>query len=256
MFIYAANWKMNMSFDQGIDYCEKNYKDFVAISESKDKKIVLFPEFTQIKSVQDIFHNSSIFVGAQDCSSSKLGAFTGQVPVESLSQIWCKYCIVGHSEVREFRQESNQELALKILKLADFDITPILCVGETQKDFLAKNHNQVIIEQLEPVLEIIEGYYSLNNGINIREQELFIAYEPVFAIGTGVLPEVAHIEEVFDIILQVSRKFGLENKIKLMYGGSVDEKNAKTLKNIKNLNGFLMGTVSLDFKKFKKIVEL
>jgi triosephosphate isomerase (TIM) len=247
MFIYAANWKMRMSFNESMGFCRDNYEDFVAISGLKNKKIVLFPEFTQIKSVYDIFNNTDILIGAQDCSANELGSFTGQVPVLSLGQIGCHYCIVGHSEMRDFRPDSPQEIAVKILRLSEQSITPILCVGELLQDFLGKRHASLIIEQIEPVFELIAGYC---------KTDLYVAYEPVFSIGTGVVPEIGHIEEVFDLILQISRKFGFEGKIKLMYGGSVDEKNAKMLKNIKNLSGFLIGSVSLDFKKFKKIVEL
>lgn len=247
MFIYAANWKMYMSFDQAIGFCSENYENFVAISSLKDKKIILFPEFTQLKSVHNIFKDTNIFIGAQDCSVNELGAFTGQVSVMSLSQIGCSYCIIGHNEVREYIRETPEELAVKILRLVDSKITPIFCVGELMQDFLEKKHKDVIIEQLEIVFELIAGYCDI---------DFYIAYEPVFSIGTGVIPEIDHIEEVFDLIFKVACKFKLDNKIKLMYGGSVDENNTEILKNIKNLSGFLIGSASLDFKKFKKIVEL
>ncbi|KKP29665.1 MAG: Triosephosphate isomerase [candidate division TM6 bacterium GW2011_GWF2_30_66] len=247
MFIYAANWKMNMSFDKAIGFCGENYEDFVAISGLKDKKIVLFPEFTQIKSIHDIFKDTKISIGAQDCSVNEPGAFTGQVSVESLAQIGCIYCIIGHSEVREYIRETPEELAVKILRLSDSKITPIFCVGEFLQDFLGKKYDIVIREQLEAVFELIAGYCDI---------DFYIAYEPVYSIGTGMMPEICHVEEVFDLILQVACKFKLDNKIKLMYGGSVDEKNVQNFKKIKNLSGFLIGSASLDFKKFKKIVEL
>ena len=252
MFIYAANWKMRMPFNQAISFCNGNYEDFVALAIQKDKRIVLFPEFTQIKSVYDIFKDTNVLVGAQNCSANEPGAFTGQVSVASLAQIGCDYCIIGHSEVRECVNESPEEMALKILRLFDEGISPILCVGETFQDFSTKNTEMAIKNELESVFEAIKGIY----GDKKIEREICIAYEPVWAIGTGAIPEIDHIEKVFDLVLQISRKFKPVNKIRLIYGGSIDEINAKKLKNIKNLGGFLLGGVSLDFKKFKKIVEL
>lgn len=247
MFIYAANWKMKMSFNEAVAFCKDNYKGFLELSELKDKNIVIFPEFTQIKTIKDIFDKNNIFIGAQDCSVNDPGAFTGQVSVSSLKDLGCSYCIIEHSEMREYRQDSPEETAVKILRLDQENIIPVLCVGEYLQDFLSKKYRDAIKDQINRVFELISGYINGN---------LYVAYEPVFAIGTGNVPEIAHIEEVFDYIIEESKKFKLDGKIKLMYGGSVNEKNAKNLKNIRNLNGFLLGGVSLDFKNFKKIVEL
>lgn len=247
MFIYAANWKMRMPFDQAMEFCKENYKDLVFLAKQDGKNLILFPEFTHIKALCDMFEGTNVIIGAQDCSQNSLGAFTGEVSAISLCQVGCQYCLVGHSERRAHCNETSAVIAEKILRLSSQGIIPILCVGESKRDFLSKTSECVVKDQLESVLE------TLKNDLNGR---LFIAYEPIFSIGTGIVPENSHIEKIFDLIVNVGKKFGLNDKIGLMYGGSIDESNAKNIKEIKNLQGFLMGGISLDFKNFKKIVEL
>jgi len=208
---------------------------------------LLCPSFTEMSSVCSIFKGASVEIGAQDCSNERAGSYTGQVLAESLRQIGCIYCVVGHSERREYFSESSDLVGQKALRLLQVGITPILCVGEKKIDYDSNAAKDVIRAQLDTVFEKIKGFDTVN---------LCIAYEPVWAVGTGIIPKNEYIEEIFDFILEISKKYGQSGEIKLLYGGSVDDLSAKTLKNVRNLGGFLIGGASLDFKKFEKIVQL
>jgi len=245
--LYVANWKMEMSFKEGLGFCRDNYCGFIALSEIEDKRVVLCPSFTEISEVCGIFKNSAIKVGAQDCSDNKVGSYTGQVMAESLREIGCAYCIVGHSERRIHCFESNYLVGQKVLQLLQSGVIPIVCVGETMAEYNAGFVKDVVKEQLIDVFKVIEGFSAYS---------LCIAYEPVWSVGTGIVPESGYIEQIFDFILELSKKYDKKGQIELLYGGSVDESNAGSIKSISNIRGFLIGGASLDFKKFEKIVQL
>jgi len=250
MFLYVANWKMGFSFNKAIDFCENNYDGLIRLSKLGNKKIVLCPSFIEMGFLAEGFGDSLVKIGAQDCSNNKIGAYTGQVPSKSLADIGCAYCIVGHSERRSLFAESSDDIAQKVLRLQECKITPILCVGEQEFDNKEKNVESVLKEQLLPVFE------SLKDLDNLDKFRLYIAYEPIWAISTSKVPENEYIKKIFDFVLDLAKKYGLDGQITLLYGGSVDEVSAKKLKSVSNLGGFLIGTASLDFKKFEKIVQL
>jgi len=245
--LYIANWKMNMPSKQALTFCRDNYDGFEKLSQIEDKKIILCPSFTEINILCEIFKNTSIGIGAQDCSNEKIGPYTGQISAESLHQVKCTYCIVGHSERRIYCSESNKNIGQKVLRLLESGITPIVCVGEQKIDYDAGIAKDVIKMQLESVFKATK---------NIVRAHLCIAYEPVWSIGTGIAPDNEYIEEIFDFIFKTAEKYGENSEIKLLYGGSVSEENIVSLKGIKNLMGVLIGGASLDFKKFEKIVQL
>ncbi|MFC1842836.1 triose-phosphate isomerase family protein [Candidatus Dependentiae bacterium] len=260
MFLYVANWKMEMSFDKAVEFCKDNFDGFIGLSQLESKKVILCPEFTQLKAVLDVFGgngNDIMALGAQDCSEHKPGAYTGQVLAESLGQIGCNYCIVGHSERRIYGSETSDQVACKLVRLFECGITPIVCIGESKEDYENGLAKDVLQEQLEPIWEVVKAVITRKGGGKSGKRLSFcIAYEPVWSIGTGITPENSYIQEIFNFIVSLAKNNTINAQINLLYGGSVDERKVKSLKLIDNLGGFLLGGASLDFKKFEKIVQL
>jgi len=247
MFLYVANWKMEMSFNQALEFGKCHYEGFLALSKLPKKRVVICSSFTAIKALYDLFDGTLIELGAQNCSANRKGPYTGQVSAQSLKDIGCGYCIVGHSESRQYLAETNEEIAKKVLMLIQAQIEPVLCIGEHKIDYDAGNTQQVLKQQLIEVFGLIE---------QTVKPKLYIAYEPVWSIGTGIVPEKAYIEGVCEFILDLAKEKAPNLDVRLLYGGSIDEKTASLIKPIKLLSGFLIGGASLDFKKFEKIVNL
>jgi triosephosphate isomerase (TIM) len=186
----------------------------------------------------------NIEIGAQDCSANKNGAFTGEISAEMIAESGISYCIVGHSERRTYWKETNDLVAAKASRLLENNITPIICVGETLEQKQAGKTLEVIENQVWqsiPKIETIHG-------------EIIIAYEPVWAIGTGLVPTMEDIENVHNFIANILKKMGLP-KTAILYGGSVKATNAADIMNIENVGGVLVGGASLDPIQFKGIID-
>lgn len=224
--IVILNNKCNLNKDEFTIYI----KD---LSEIKTKiDLVLCPNFLNISE----FKSDKIILGSQNVSAQNSGAFTGEISANILKSYNIKYCLVGHSERRKYQQENYQEINQKIKKLLDSNITPILCIGETKEERDSKRYKEVIKEQLLSAIKDL----SLEN-----QKKIIIAYEPVWSIGTGLIPTNNQIEEIFSYI----KSFLMTNKI--LYGGSVNETNVDTLKKINLIDGYLLGALSLQEKKLK-----
>jgi len=249
MFLYVANWKMNLSFYEAGELCVENYQEFQDLSELPGKKVVLCPSYINLIPTLGLFEDccDEVEIGAQNCSAYEFGPYTGQVSAASLAEVGCTYCIVGHSEVREHFSEGDQEVAEKVVRLLENNIIPILCIGERKELYSLNTAKEFLLSQLEPVFKRIKGW---------GDMQLCIAYEPIWSIGTGITPEIEYIEKIFEYIFEIGKKMAPNAEIALLYGGSVNENNVKNMKSIANLGGFLIGSASLDFKKFEKIVQL
>jgi len=247
MFLYIINWKMYFSFRTIGQFCQENYHGFIGLSKLENKKIILCPSHTVLIAISAIFEDFELEIGAQNCSAYMSGPYTGQVSAISLAQMDCTYCIIGHSEVREYFLESDQDISEKALRLLENKIVPILCIGENKENYGVETAKKFLFAQLEPVFKKIK---------DLGRIRLCIAYEPIWAIGTGVTPKNEYIEKIFEYIIEVSEKICPNTEITLLYGGSVNENNVKKMKSIRDLGGLLIGGASLDFKKFEKIVQL
>jgi len=247
MFIYVANWKMNLPFKEALYFARSHYDGLVGLAALYDKKIVLCPTFMEIKALSDMFTDSGVEIGAQDCSMHALGAYTGQVSALSLEDIGCNYCIVGHSERRLYLAETSADVAKKVARLLEVNINPIVCVGEKSEDYAAERAKEIIKEQVLPILGVVK---------ELGASKIYLAYEPVWAIGTGVVPKEEYVAEIFGQIEKLGKKYVPDTEIVLLYGGSIDEITASSIKSIASLGGFLIGSASLDFQKFEKIVKL
>ncbi len=227
--IVAANFKMNLNL--------KDYKHFLKnfnTNASKDTEIILCPPFVYLNEFKKL--KKDFYLGAQDVSEVAVGRHTGQVSASMLKDFGVEFVIVGHSERRGF--ELDEQIANKVKQAVDNGIIPIVCVGENVKN----QDDAQIINQVNTALSKIE------NSSNI-----IIAYEPVWAIGSGEIPSAAYINKKTNLIKKLAKKLGF--KIKVLYGGSVDAKYLSQLKKC-SLDGYLVGGLSLDVNKFLNFVRL
>lgn len=249
-YIFVANWKMNLTFNQSLEFATANFDEFVGLSAQNNHKIVLCPSFESLYPIIQMFKKTEISIGAQDCSAHTNGTFTGQVSTRSLQEIGCTYCIVGHSESRSDFSMTNEKVSQKFIHLLDYDVTPILCVGETKQEFDKKNTLKTLESQLEPVFKILSSKTIVHSYLTP-----IIAYEPTWSVGTGKVADIDHLETVFSWIAEKLHQKSPNLNWKLLYGGSVTPENINRLKKIYPINGFLIGSSSLDFQKFEKIVK-
>tara|TARA_B100002052_G_scaffold182156_1_gene165857 strand:- start:6460 stop:7209 length:750 start_codon:yes stop_codon:yes gene_type:complete len=241
ILLIAGNWKLNCNINESSELVRK----IIRFTDGKNLncEIAVFPPYTALSEVNKLINNSAnISLGAQDCSSEIQGAFTGDVSVEMLADIGCKYVIVGHSERRQNRGEVDSLVLKKATNAQKYNLIPIVCVGESTKDRNNGNALSVIEKQLE-----------LSLPSNCNNLNCVIAYEPIWAIGTGVIPSIEDINEMFSMIKNwLFRKYN-DSSIMLLYGGSVNNDNAKELFTCPHLGGLLIGGVSLKADEFSRI---
>jgi triosephosphate isomerase len=242
----AGNWKMNLTLEEARGLARK-LCDGLAGSDAVD--VGVFPSFVYLKDVCAVFRNSKILVGAQNMNMEKSGAFTGEVSGEMLRDIGCTHVIIGHSERRTIYQETNSMINAKLKSALLNDLNPILCVGERQEERDADKTREVVEAQLSEGLENITSEHV---------RGLTIAYEPVWAIGTGKTATPEQANEVHTFIRNTIRsKYDDDTaqSIRIQYGGSVNAGNAKDLLGQPEIDGALVGGASLDPDSFLDIVS-
>ena len=193
-----------------------------------------------IKYQQNLSNLTNFSLGAQNVSMNNDGAYTGEISANSLKSYNVEYTIVGHSERRIYQKESLEEINEKIKKLLENNIIPILCVGETKEE---RKNNKTEEKIKEEITSAIEGLSDSD------KDKLIIAYEPIWSIGTGIIPSNSEIEEVFKYI----KTFLPNNKI--LYGGSANEENIELLNQCKIIDGYLLGGISLKPEKLKVFIS-
>ena len=234
--IIAGNWKMN--------YCVNKAEDFV--SEIKDAintdevDVVICPNFVALDRLSDILDGTNIKLGAQNVHTEDKGAYTGETSVNMLAAVGVKYCIVGHSERRQYFAETNQVVNLKAKKLLEKDINPIVCVGETLEERESNTMFDVVEKQVRESLDGIEEAQMKRNVV--------IAYEPIWAIGTGKTATAEQANEMCKFIREVVAKMyndSVAEALRIQYGGSVKPSNANEILNMSDIDGALVGGASL-----------
>jgi len=242
----AGNWKMNLAMDEAKDLARKLCNESVN-SDAVD--IGVFPAFVFLRDICEILRGSKVYVGAQNMYMEKSGAFTGEVSGSMLRDVGCTYVIIGHSERRTIFQETNSMINSKIKAAFSCGLNPILCVGEKQQERDADKTNEVVGNQL----------YEGLSGLTLEQaKELTIAYEPVWAIGTGKTATPEQANEVHSFIRNtIKSKYedDTAQSIRIQYGGSVNSKNAEDLLGQPEIDGALVGGASLDAKSFLDIVS-
>jgi len=240
-FYYIANWKMYLNYKQSLNFIDNHLADLKKLNTDATH-IIICPSMIALAPM--IQQSNKLNIGAQTCSEYEQGAYTGEVSATSLAQVGCTHCIVGHSERRHYFGENDNEMVTrKVQQLLNNDISPIICIGENEEEYKKGETSDILSQQLKPLLSIIKK----------AQTPIFIAYEPIWAIGTGTVPDSTYIEQVFKWI---SKQMPQRPTFFLIYGGSVTPETAESLKKIQLLDGFLIGGASADFQKFKNIVLL
>lgn len=249
-FLIAGNWKMNMLPTQAKMFVQELSGTIdESLHQNPSIRTVVCPPFTHLSGVISELTSSEIAVGAQNCYFKETGAFTGEVSPSMIKAIGCSYCIVGHSERRSIFGETDEMIAQKVRALLAVSVTPILCIGETLDERESGQTNAVLEKQIRAVFE----------GLTLEEVEsIVVAYEPVWAIGTGksATPEMAEETHSFirELLHSVANQYGHTLTTKILYGGSMNAANAYDLLSKPNIDGGLIGGASLKVQDFTSII--
>jgi triosephosphate isomerase len=244
--LIAGNWKMNLTFSASLELANGLKK---AASGITDVDIVVCPPSVYVQSVAAALKGSNIGVGAQNVYFEKEGAFTGEISAGMHKDIGCQYVILGHSERRNILGESSELVNLKVHAALAAGLIPIVCVGELLKERKAGTTVQVICRQFD-------GSFSGVSAENMKK--CVIAYEPVWAIGTGEVATPEQAEEVHESIRKmIEKNYNKEvaEAVRIQYGGSVNDKNAKAILAKPNVDGALVGGASLKVEPFMGIIR-
>jgi len=242
--LIAGNWKLNGSRASVVELA-------AAISagcSTLSAEVLVCPCSVHLADVLGVVGNSAVHLGAQNCAAAASGAFTGEVSAPMLAEFGCEYVILGHSERRTLFNETSEQVAAKCLSVQKADMTPILCVGETLEQRESGQVESVISEQLEAVL---------NAGGVAAFANMVVAYEPVWAIGTG---KTASPEQAQSVHALIREKISAQDEaiaagLRILYGGSVKSDNAAVLFGQVDIDGGLIGGAALDAKSFLAICE-
>jgi triosephosphate isomerase len=246
--IVAGNWKMNKTFEEADDLINA-ILEFVNKNPQNDKAVIICPPSVYLELATDQAHETDLLVGAQNVSNFESGAYTGEISAAMLSSMGVDYCIIGHSERRKYFNETNNVLAQKVNMALKHDLALIFCCGEILPDRDAGKHFEIVEKQLE------ESVFHLNKN---DFANVVIAYEPVWAIGTGVNATSAQVQEMHSFIRGlIEKKYGKSSadNTSILYGGSCNSKNAKELFSNPDVDGGLIGGASLDSAEFIKIIQ-
>ena len=234
---FIANWKMFGTLNS-LNSLHKVVKFFKIFKKNKALKIIYCPPNTLIRPMSKKLKNSHLIVGAQNCHQNEtFGALTGQVNSYMLKNVGAKYVIIGHSENRR-AGETNKLINLKIKSALKSRLKVILCIGETLQEKRKKVTKQILKKQIRLGLNKIKN-----------RSDILIAYEPVWSIGTGLIPKSNELYETINFIKKNYKKY------KVLYGGSVNPKNINQLKLINNIDGYLIGGASQNSNKFIDIIK-
>lgn len=246
-FLYVSNWKMNKTLGQGIEYFRLNQDRLQALTLDKSIEIIIAPTYVSLAPLHALFSKISVRLASQDCSEHEDGPYNGEVDAVSLSQVGVQYGIIGHSHPTNGLRDTDLVVANKMQRLLDVGICPLICVGELTEEYKKGMGKQAVAQQLKLVFELL--------SIRIEPVSVCIAYEPIWAIGGG---KTVSKEYIADMVAWIKELTALlpQHTFYVLYGGGVDEENAVSLRSIDALNGFLIGSASLDFQKFEKIVSL
>ncbi len=247
--VVAGNWKMNKTYGEAVQLAQL-VSDRLKRAWKDEVEVVLCPPATALRGVSNVFafDKSYAKVGGQDCSAHDSGAYTGEVSAAMLADLDCAWCIVGHSERRQGHGETSEQVAAKAAALLRAGIAPMVCVGEPESVYDAGTTSEYVSEQVRSSLA----------GLDLQGRDLAVAYEPVWAIGTGKVPTPEYVQQVAaQIRASVEATLGAEaaQRCRVLYGGSVKSGNAALFCACDDVDGVLVGGDSLDADKFVAIIE-
>ena len=247
--IVAGNWKMNCTFDEADELINGIMEKLENTELPRETQLIVCPPFPYLEMTSDYANDSYFMVGAQNVSDQEKGAYTGEVSAEMLESMEIDYCIVGHSERRGYYGETDKIVAAKVDQLLKHGLKPIVCVGEVLEEREAGKQLDVVKRQVE------EGLFHLTAE---QMKEVVIAYEPVWAIGTGKTATPEQAQEIHAHIRSLlTAKYGKElaDEISILYGGSCKPSNAKELFACPDIDGGLIGGASLKADDFVAIAK-
>jgi triosephosphate isomerase (TIM) len=248
--LLAGNWKMNLDHLQSIAFVQKLAWSLKDASHDYDgAEVAIFPPFTDLRSVQTLISADKLPLafGAQDVSAYDSGAYTGEISGAFLKALDCTYVIIGHSERRTLHHEGDDEVAAKVAAALKHGIVPVICVGETAEDLELHGPSAVPVAQLKAALAGVQG--------NV---DIVVAYEPVWAIGSGQAATPEQAEQVAAQLRAVLRELlgdDVADATRILYGGSVKAANIAGFMREPNVDGALVGGASLDLTEFASIVR-
>lgn len=244
--LIAGNWKMYKTPDEAAETARQLAERVAGVTEVD---IMIAPTYTALVPVFEVIQNSPVGLGAQNLFWENEGAYTGEISAPMLKAVGCEYGIIGHSERRQYFGESDETVNKKIQAAIQVGLKPVFCVGETEKERESEQTLSVLDKQIKKGLEgLVSG----------QLDTLIIAYEPVWAIGTGKTASDDQAQEVHQFIRSlVEKNFGttLSDSIRILYGGSVKPDNIAGLMSMPDIDGALVGGASLDAESFSKIVR-
>jgi triosephosphate isomerase len=244
--LIAGNWKMFKTGSEAVETAEHLVR---LVSTCVDVDIMIAPPFTALAKVSDVVNGTCISLGAQNLFWETEGAFTGEISSAMLVSSGCRYVIIGHSERRQYFGETDDSVNKKIRSAVNSGLMPVMCVGESEKERELKETFSVLDRQVKKGLE---GFSSGDL------KTLVIAYEPIWAIGTGKTATVEQAQEAHEFLrAMIEKKFGngLAKSLRILYGGSVKPDNIAELMSMPDVDGALVGGASLDPETFSKIVQ-
>jgi len=248
--IVAGNWKMNLGKDDAIKLVQQITNQYDELSLSETKQMILAPSFVLLDIINEAIKGYSfINIAAQNCSEHNVGAYTGEVAASMLESIGINYCIIGHSERRQYYYEDNDILIKKVQQALQYNIKPIFCCGEPIEIRTAETYFEYIEQQIKAVI------FQLSD---IDFKNIIIAYEPIWAIGTGRTASAAQAQEVHRFIRDlIAQQYNKEtaNQTTILYGGSVNAQNAPELFACNDIDGALVGGASLKSNEFIEIAK-
>lgn len=239
--IFAANWKLHKNPKETREFLTEWVKQFRTVEQSE---AVFFPPATNLEAASQVLAGTAIKWGAQNCYVDVKGAFTGEISAQVVKDLGGHYVLLGHSERRSLFQETDSLISKKLKLVQGLGLIPILCIGETLSEREAGKTLEVLKTQLEKGLSEAE-----------KSKPLVVAYEPVWAIGTGKVATVAQVQEAHAEVHQMIQKLGFPAQTSILYGGSVKPDNAGELMSVPHVDGFLVGGASLEVPSFLKICQ-
>ena len=244
--IIAGNWKMNTLVQDGLDWLS----GFQSLGKcgAEGTELIIFPPFTHLLAMQPLAAAQGIHVGAQNCASASSGAYTGEISAEMIKATGARYVLVGHSERRQYYGETESILQQKLQRIWENGLSPVYCIGETLEQRESGRAKDILSSQLHGALGLWKGKLP---------GSLILAYEPVWAIGTGKTATQEQAQEMHAFIRQEMQElFGknVSDQLPILYGGSVKPDNAKALFSAPDIDGGLIGGASLKPKDFRDIL--
>ena len=244
--LIAGNWKMYKTGPEAVETAKELAR---LCSEVQDAEVMIAPTFLTLPLVSEVIKDTNIKLGAQNLYFEKQGAYTGEISADMLRVAGVEYVIIGHSERRQYFGETDMSVCRKIKAAGEAGLKPILCIGESESQ---RNEEKTFMILDKQVSDGLKGF-----GLD-ELKDLVLAYEPVWAIGTGKTASLDQVRQVHQYLRSLLEKLfsnNLAGQTRILYGGSVNPKNAKDLMGIEDVDGALVGGASLDANKFINIIK-